>query len=89
MDEVLAGQRVVVLEDLVDHTNVGAILRNAAGLGWDGVLVSARCADPLYRRSIKVSMGTVFALPWARLSPRGSTWWTRCARRDSPWRPSP
>ena len=65
--DVLAGRRVMVLEDLVDHTNVGAILRNAAGLGWDGVLVSARCADPLYRRSIKVSMGTVFALPWARL----------------------
>lgn len=69
VDEVLAGQRVVVLEDLVDHTNVGAVIRNAAGLGWDGLLVSARCADPLYRRSIKVSMGTVFSLPWARLSP--------------------
>jgi len=69
--DVLTGRRVMVLEDLVDHTNVGAILRNAAGLGWDGVLVSARCADPLYRRSIKVSMGTVFALPWARL-PEGA-----------------
>lgn len=65
--EVLAGRRVMVLQDLVDHANVGAAIRNAAGLGWDGVLVSARCADPLYRRSIKVSMGTVFALPWARL----------------------
>lgn len=65
--EVLAGRRLMVLQDLVDHTNVGAVIRNAAGLGWDGVLVSARCADPLYRRSIKVSMGTVFALPWARL----------------------
>ncbi|MGB7961512.1 MAG: RNA methyltransferase [Propionicimonas sp.] len=69
VDEVLAGQRVVVLEDLVDHTNVGAVIRNAAGLGWNGLLVSAHCADPLYRRSIKVSMGTVFSLPWARLSP--------------------
>lgn len=68
--DVLTGRRVMVLEDLVDHTNVGAILRNAAGLGWDGVLVSAHCADPLYRRSIKVSMGTVFALPWARLPER-------------------
>lgn len=68
--DVLAGRRVMVLEDLVDHTNVGAIIRNAAGLGWDGVLISARCADPLYRRSIKVSMGTVFALPWARLPER-------------------
>ncbi len=65
--DVLSGHRVMVLEDLVDHTNVGAIARNAAGLGWDGMLVSAHCADPLYRRSIKVSMGTVFALPWARL----------------------
>ena len=65
---VLAGRRVMVLQDLVDHTNVGAISRNAAGLGWDGMLVSARCADPLYRRSIKVSMGTVFSLPWARLA---------------------
>ena len=65
--DVLAGRRVMVLQDLVDHTNVGAVIRNAAGLGWDGVLVSAHCADPLYRRSVKVSMGTVFALPWARL----------------------
>ncbi len=67
VDELLTRDRVVVLEDIVDHTNVGAILRNAAGLGWDGVLLSPRTADPLYRRSIKVSMGTVFSLPWARL----------------------
>jgi tRNA G18 (ribose-2'-O)-methylase SpoU len=60
--------RLVVLEDIVDHTNVGAILRNAAGLGWDGALISPRTADPLYRRSIKVSMGAVFSLPWARLA---------------------
>lgn len=59
--------RLVICEDIVDHTNVGALVRNAAGLGWDGVLLSPRCADPLYRRSIKVSMGTVFSLPWARL----------------------
>ncbi len=64
---VLAGQRLVVCEDIVDHTNVGAILRSAAGLGWDGALLSPRCADPLYRRAIKVSMGAVFSLPWARL----------------------
>lgn len=68
--DVLSGRRVMVLQDLVDHTNVGAIARNAAGLGWDGMLVSAHCADPLYRRSIKVSMGTVFSLPWARLDAR-------------------
>ena len=66
-EELLALQRLVVLEDIVDHTNVGAILRNAAGLGWDGALLSPRAADPLYRRSIKVSMGAVFSLPWARL----------------------
>jgi len=65
--DVLAGRRVVVLEDLVDHTNVGAIIRSAAALGWDGMLISPRCADPLYRRSVKVSMGAVFSLPWARL----------------------
>lgn len=65
--DLLRMARLVVVEDVVDHTNVGAILRNAAGLGWDGVLLSPRTADPLYRRSIKVSMGAVFSLPWARL----------------------
>ena len=65
--DLLDRRRLVVIEDVVDHTNVGAILRNAAGLGWDGVLLSPRAADPLYRRSIKVSMGAVFSLPWARL----------------------
>ena len=65
--DLLGRRRLVVLEDVVDHTNVGAILRNAAGLGWDGALLSPRSADPLYRRAIKVSMGTVFSLPWARL----------------------
>lgn len=66
--EILAGARlVVVLEDIVDHTNVGAIFRAAAGLGADAVLVSQRCADPLYRRSVRVSMGTVFQVPWTRL----------------------
>ncbi|GAA1950117.1 RNA methyltransferase [Microbacterium deminutum] len=66
--EVVAGARlVVVLEDIVDHTNVGAIFRAAAGLGADAVLVSPRCADPLYRRSVRVSMGTVFQVPWTRL----------------------
>lgn len=58
---------VVVLEDIVDHTNVGAIFRAAAGLGADAVLVSPRCADPLYRRSVRVSMGTVFQVPWTRI----------------------
>ncbi len=68
VDQVVAGaHRIVVLEDIVDHTNVGAIIRSAAGLGFDGFLISPRCADPLYRRSVRVSMGTVFDLPWTRL----------------------
>ena len=58
---------VVVLEDIVDHTNVGAIFRAVAGLGADAVLVTPRCADPLYRRSVRVSMGTVLQVPWTRL----------------------
>ena len=58
---------VLVLEDLLDHTNVGAAFRAAAGLGADAVLVSPRCADPLYRRSVRVSMGTVFQVPWTRI----------------------
>lgn len=66
--EVLEGARtVVVCEDIVDHTNLGAIFRSAAALGVDGVLLAPRCADPLYRRSVKVAMGAVFALPWTRL----------------------
>ncbi len=70
LDEVLEGaRRVLVLEDLVDHTNVGAVFRNAAALGVDAVLVSPECADPLYRRSIKVSMGAVLAVPWTRAEP--------------------
>jgi tRNA G18 (ribose-2'-O)-methylase SpoU len=52
-----------------NHTNIGAVLRCAAGLGVDAVLLDPRCADPLYRRSVKVSMGAVFAVPWARLTP--------------------
>ena len=67
LDQLLAMRDLVVLEDVVDHSNVGAILRSAAGLGWDGALLSPRAADPLYRRSIKVSMGAVFSLPWVRL----------------------
>lgn len=68
VEEVIAGaRRVVILEDIVDHTNVGAIFRSVAGLGADAVLVSERCADPLYRRSVRVSMGTVLQVPWTRL----------------------
>ncbi|WP_159625471.1 MULTISPECIES: TrmH family RNA methyltransferase [Actinomyces] len=62
-------RRVAVLEDLVDHTNVGAAFRSAAALGMDAVLVTPRCADPLYRRAVRVSMGTVFQVPWTRIDP--------------------
>jgi tRNA G18 (ribose-2'-O)-methylase SpoU len=62
-------RRVLVLEDIVDHTNVGAVFRSAAALGVDAVLVTPRCADPLYRRAIRVSMGTVFQVPWTRIDP--------------------
>jgi tRNA G18 (ribose-2'-O)-methylase SpoU len=61
-------RRIIVLEDLVDHGNVGAIFRCAAALGVDAVILSPRCADPLYRRSVKVSMGAVFAIPYARMT---------------------
>lgn len=66
-------RRVVVLENLVDHTNVGAAFRSAAALGIDTVLVTPQCADPLYRRSVRVSMGTVFQVPWTRPSPGPAT----------------
>lgn len=62
-----AARRVVVLEDIVNHTNLGAIFRSAAALGMDAAVLTPSCADPLYRRSVRVSMGTVFALPYARL----------------------
>lgn len=68
VEDVLAGARtVVVIEDVVDHTNVGAIMRSAAALGFDAVLLAPRAADPLYRRAVKVAMGAVFALPWTRV----------------------
>jgi tRNA G18 (ribose-2'-O)-methylase SpoU len=64
-----AARRIAILEDLNNHTNVGAIFRGAAALGMDAVLLSPTCADPLYRRSVRVSMGEVFAVPYARLEP--------------------
>jgi tRNA G18 (ribose-2'-O)-methylase SpoU len=76
LDEVLAGvdghpppQRVCVLEELSNPTNLGAVFRSAAGLGMDAVLLAPTCGDPLYRRSVRVSMGQVFALPYARVEP--------------------
>lgn len=66
VEEVCArARRVAVLEGIVDHTNVGAIFRSAAALGIDAVLVTPTCCDPFYRRAVRVSMGTVFQVPWA------------------------
>jgi len=64
-----AARRVVVIEDVVDPTNVGAIFRSVAGIGADAVLVTPRSADPFYRRAIRVSMGTVLQVPWSRVPP--------------------
>ena len=61
-------RRVAVFEDIVDHANLGAAFRNAAALGVDAVFLTPRCADPLYRRAVKVSMGAVFNVPWTRLT---------------------
>lgn len=66
--------RVCVLEGIVDHTNVGAIFRSAAALNVDGILVSPTCCDPLYRRAVRVSMGTVFQVPWTRLGSDARSW---------------
>jgi tRNA G18 (ribose-2'-O)-methylase SpoU len=66
---LVSRSRIAVLEDFVDHTNVGAAFRSAAAMGVDGVLVTPRCADPLYRRAIRVSMGTVCQVPWTRIDP--------------------
>jgi tRNA G18 (ribose-2'-O)-methylase SpoU len=67
---VLAGaERVAVLEDINDHENLGVIFRSAGSLGLDAVLLSPRCCDPLYRRSVRVSMGHVLGVPWTRLEP--------------------
>ncbi len=63
-----AARRLLVLEDVNDAENMGSLFRNAAGLGADGVLLSPRCCDPLYRRSVRVSMGHVLTVPWARLA---------------------
>ena len=68
--ELLAGAgRIAVLEDINDHENLGVIFRSAGSLGIDAVLLSPQCCDPLYRRSVRVSMGHVLAVPWTRLEP--------------------
>lgn len=68
VESLLDASRLVVCEEIVDHANLGAIIRSAAGLGWDGVLLSPGCADPLYRRAVKTAMGTVLDLPFARMA---------------------
>ena len=68
VEEVLSGAgRIAVLEDVMNPTNMGAIFRSAAALGMDAVLLTPACTDPLYRRSARVSMGTVFQVPWTYL----------------------
>lgn len=67
-------RRVAVLESIVDATNVGAIFRSAAALGIDAVLVTPTCCDPLYRRAARVSMGTVFQMPWTRIGETAADW---------------
>ena len=67
-------RRVAVLEGIVDSTNVGAIFRSAAALGIDAVLVTPTCGDPLYRRAVRVSMGTVFQVPWTRIGEIAADW---------------
>ena len=75
VDEVLKNaHRVAVLEGIVDSTNIGAIFRSAAALNVDAVLVTANCGDPLYRRAVRVSMGTVFQVPWARIGETNEDW---------------
>ena len=69
-----SARRVAVLENIVDPTNVGAIIRCAAALGFDAVLLTPSCCDPLHRRSIRVSMGTVFQLPFTRIGARAADW---------------
>ena len=66
--------RIAVLEDIMNPTNLGAIFRSAAALGMDAVLLTPACCDPLYRRAVRVSMGTVFQIPWAYLGSEPSDW---------------
>ena len=69
-----SARRLVVLENITDSTNIGAIFRSAAALGMDGILVAPSCCDPLYRRSVRVSMGTVFQIPWTWLTGEAFQW---------------
>ena len=70
-------RRVAVMENIVDHTNVGALMRSAAALDVDAVLVTPSCGDPLYRRAARVSMGTIFQIPWTRIGGDDKHFWPR------------
>ena len=75
VEEVCAGaRRIAILEHIMNPTNVGAIFRSAAALNMDAVLLTPGCSNPLYRRSVRVSMGTVFQIPWAYLGTEASQW---------------
>lgn len=75
LEELAANaRRIAVLEDITNHTNVGAVFRNAAALGFDAVLITPGCCDPLYRRAIRVSMGTVFQVSWTRFDGTVEQW---------------
>ena len=74
-EEITAGaKRIVILENVMNPTNVGAIFRSAAALGMDAILLTPGCSDPLYRRSARVSMGTVFQVPWTFIGSEVTQW---------------
>lgn len=75
-------RRVAVMENIVDHTNIGALMRSAAALGVDAVLVTPSCSDPLYRRAARVSMGTVFQVPWTRIGGDDVHYWPAQGMKD-------
>lgn len=83
VEEVCRGaRRVAVMENIVDHTNVGALMRSAAALDVDAVLVTPSCGDPLYRRAARVSMGTVFQVPWTRIGGDDKHYWSFTGMRE-------
>lgn len=92
VEEVCSGaRRVAVLEGIVDSTNIGAIFRSAAALNMDAVLVTPSCSDPLYRRAVRVSMGSIFQIPWTRIGSDASSGRSLGSRACRSWvlRPPP
>ena len=79
----MGAKRIAVLENITNHTNIGALFRSAAALNIDAIILNQGCCDPLYRRAIRVSMGTVFQVPWTRtVSDRGAS---RTPERSQKW----